>query len=343
MKAIAQLFFAACLLATVALPGAAEGPILFEDHFDDNRNGWYLGDQDALRLAIEGGRYIIGVKSAGGWACATTPLGVDDRTDFSMEYTCQKLDGENDYGYGLVWGMKDTSNFFLFAVTGKGAFLVEKLEGGQWQHLVSYTNSAAINKYNAKNTIKIARIGRRLELYINDVFVKKLPFEPFFDHFAGFAVFNVKNVAFDDFLVKELKRDNRDRAKRRVTVLELASPGGDCDKATRLSLSESLMASLRDMGDFDVLESLDIDKVLKEQERQLGDAMDPATAARIGQLQNAQAIVIGSVVRVGDAWVAQARLVDVETGKILGAGKVTADSLRSLSESMDRLTGSLEE
>ncbi len=96
-------------------------------------------------------------------------------------------------------------------------------------------------------------------------------------------------------------------ARRRVAVMpfdytpvnqeaaELLSPETDFGKG----LAAILVTELVENGTYVVLEREQLDRVLAEQDLQQSGRVDPATAVRVGKLLGAEAIVVGTVTRLG--------------------------------------------
>lgn len=79
---------------------------------------------------------------------------------------------------------------------------------------------------------------------------------------------------------------------------------------------------------FQIAERGNIDKVLAEQSLQLSGMMDETNLARLGQLENADYLLIGSIGKLFGKVVLAARLVDVEKGKVVLARALTSDEER---------------
>ncbi|OGL40915.1 MAG: hypothetical protein A2043_04620 [Candidatus Schekmanbacteria bacterium GWA2_38_9] len=76
------------------------------------------------------------------------------------------------------------------------------------------------------------------------------------------------------------------------------------------------------IGRFNLVERAKLDEVLKEQKLSKTPIVDPETAARIGKIVAAEAILIGSIVETKDSIEIYARLVNSETSSIIGAKDV---------------------
>ncbi len=75
---------------------------------------------------------------------------------------------------------------------------------------------------------------------------------------------------------------------------------------------------------FQVIERRDLDALMKEYKLSLSGFTSESTAPQLGELQGVELLVLGSVAEQGDSYVVSARLVEVETGKIITSARITA-------------------
>jgi TolB-like protein len=80
------------------------------------------------------------------------------------------------------------------------------------------------------------------------------------------------------------------------------------------AVSEILMTKIVEFGNYDVVERALINKIMEEQQLQQTGIVDENTAIEIGKLIGASYIVIGSVVKTGELYTVNARIVSTETG-----------------------------
>jgi TolB-like protein len=85
----------------------------------------------------------------------------------------------------------------------------------------------------------------------------------------------------------------------------------------REGLAQMLITDLADLREIRVVERERLKAVLEEQKLATSGKVDAATAARIGKLLGAQALVLGSFFDLAGALRLDARVVEVETGKIV--------------------------
>ena len=102
-------------------------------------------------------------------------------------------------------------------------------------------------------------------------------------------------------------------AKDIIAVLDLETIGLNSGEAT--ILTQRLTTKLISIGQYEVVERANMDKILKEQKFQKSGCTDSECAVEIGQLLNTDFIVMGSVNKFGSTWTLDARLIDVGLGK----------------------------
>lgn len=108
-------------------------------------------------------------------------------------------------------------------------------------------------------------------------------------------------------------------------------------------VSEKLVTQLVNLRRFKVIERDQIDKITKEQNFNLTDNVDEATAAKVGKIIGADVIVLGSInVTTGFAKVS-ARLIDTETAEAIVAKEkgTEATDLQSIEKKVEELAISI--
>ena len=75
---------------------------------------------------------------------------------------------------------------------------------------------------------------------------------------------------------------------------------------------------------FQVIERRDLEALMKEYKLSLSGFTIESTAPQLGELQGVELLLLGSVAEQGDSYVISARLVEVETGKIITSARITA-------------------
>ena len=125
-----------------------------------------------------------------------------------------------------------------------------------------------------------------------------------------------------------------------MAVLDFNYPENDPQyTGFRSGIAEAFTGSFVNSKRFRIVERSQLDKAMKELELNRTDAVDPATAQRVGRLIGAQYLVLGSYQVFQGEIVINARLVKVETGEIIYTDKVKGRTAAALTLP-DRLAAS---
>src|SRR5574340_671248 len=112
---------------------AGTGP-LFQDGFDDARNGWTLTSNTQAQVKISGGQLIITVNRLD--ALAWTIAAGKSFGDFTLSVDATPLARPDDSDYGVIVRHVDDNNFYRFEISGDGYFNIQKRIKGKWDHLI---------------------------------------------------------------------------------------------------------------------------------------------------------------------------------------------------------------
>jgi len=104
-------------------------------------------------------------------------------------------------------------------------------------------------------------------------------------------------------------------AQTQIAVVEFQANGVSQIEAR--ALTDRLVLELFKTGEFTVLEREMLDKIIDEQKFQLSGCTSTECLIEIGRLANVQEIIAGSVSHVGSTYSISARLISIETGKII--------------------------
>lgn len=129
---------------------------------------------------------------------------------------------------------------------------------------------------------------------------------------------------------------------RSVAVIALDPKGVSATDAA--VLSESLTDELLKLGSVQVMERSQMDRVLAEQGfQQTGVCDGTQCAVEMGKVLGIDAVVLGTVGKIGETYTISTRLVDVETGKVLAGAKASRrGSIDAVLSGMPELARSLQ-
>lgn len=108
---------------------------------------------------------------------------------------------------------------------------------------------------------------------------------------------------------------------RRIAVLYFENAGNPELEMLKLGLSEMLITDLTGKKGVEVVERGRINEILGEMDLQKTDKVDQTTAVAVGKLLGVERIVIGSYFELMGQFQLMGRVVEVETGVIVGASQ----------------------
>ena len=175
----------------------AKGDIVFNEKFNNNTNNWSQTKDDKIYFDISNGKYYLEHKrKEKGWLTYINKK-FDTSKDFEIETKLDKISGDTNSPYGILWGKKD-ANYFNFLITATGYYKVTRVVNNKNEIVVKWTKSSTINKDNgATNTLKVRKEGEFYKFYINNRFVTKIDFEPVYGSEIGYGVYFDQKVAVD--------------------------------------------------------------------------------------------------------------------------------------------------
>lgn len=97
-----------------------------------------------------------------------------------------------------------------------------------------------------------------------------------------------------------------------VAVLDFESIGSE--PYLGKAVAEIMRTELVGTHNFRIVERAQIEKTLEEQKLQMTGLIDNRSAVEVGKLVGADFIVVGSVVKIGNAYTINSRMIDVKTG-----------------------------
>ncbi len=115
-----------------------------------------------------------------------------------------------------------------------------------------------------------------------------------------------------------------------VAVLDFESIGSE--EYLGKAVAEIIRTELVGTRNYRVVERSQINRAVEEQELRMSGMIDDQSAVEIGKLLGADLIVVGSVVRIGNAYTINSRMIDVETGEAQLGRNVTGTDLNLLTD-----------
>lgn len=177
----------------------AQETIVLEDHFDDNKNEWFVGKENSYSAEIKNGKYIINRKSKEGASWFHRKLDVDPNTEnFTVEVKMKQISGVDNYGYGLLWGMYSNNEDYQTVLVASNKFLRLANYYSEKNHpYLDWHENESVKKMKKDNVIKVVRSANIVTYYINGIQVYKDGGYSYFGSKFGFYISNKMEVEID--------------------------------------------------------------------------------------------------------------------------------------------------
>jgi len=127
----------------------------------------------------------------------------------------------------------------------------------------------------------------------------------------------------------------------KTAVVEFEERGDLGIKDAGAIVAEWITTSLNKTEAFEVYERLSIAKLMEEHELGMSGLMNEETIAEIGRMRGVEAIVTGSVIKFGNIISVTAKVVDVETAKIIDSADAKVNNVEAISAEIDLLAWQL--
>jgi TolB-like protein len=106
-------------------------------------------------------------------------------------------------------------------------------------------------------------------------------------------------------------------------------------------IAEWLTTSLNKTGAFEVYERLSLSMLMEEHKLGTSGVMDEKSIAEIGRIRGVEAIITGSVSKLGDTFSVTAKVIDVETAKIITSSDIKVNDVNAIVSEIDELAWDL--
>jgi len=145
----------------------ASSDTLFSDSFADENSGWEIGDYSGGRVGYWNGEYYVTSLGDGQTMWGLANRGFDDvAIKVRSQQVSAPSNDNNDYGVICRANADGTGYFFL--ISGDGFFAILRGDANdQFEQLIDWTSSNAINQGNSSNEIQVTCDGENLSLQVN--------------------------------------------------------------------------------------------------------------------------------------------------------------------------------
>jgi hypothetical protein len=183
---------------------APEDAIVADDFSPPNVAWGRFDAEEGAVYALAGELYL---EDRGSSAAVSAPLTNYDYADVTLDVRVRHVQGETDNWMGTICRQQDDDNYYLFAISADGYYLIVKVEEGFSVPLIEPTQDEAILVGKATNEIQARCRGTELALWVNgeqvvrrvdDTFTKAGAVALFADAVTDGAS---TTVAFDNFIL----------------------------------------------------------------------------------------------------------------------------------------------
>ncbi|MFN8257902.1 MAG: OmpA family protein [Bacteroidales bacterium] len=199
MKKCLTVFVLLCL---DWLPGFSQADYIFLEEFNNNKNGWWIGDAEAARAKINTGKYVIENKRTSGNYFFWLEFPVNDKEDFSIEVKLRQVSGPDGTEFGISWGASEWSNSKNFTITASGIYTIWGYNKGEYYQWQSAPGSGNINTGNEYNILSIQKSANTLKYFLNGNSVFLHDYERISGNLFGFSVGNNSKIEVEYIKVK---------------------------------------------------------------------------------------------------------------------------------------------
>ncbi|MDR0765453.1 MAG: OmpH family outer membrane protein [Odoribacteraceae bacterium] len=127
--------------------------------------------------------------------------------------------------------------------------------------------------------------------------------------------------------------------RTKIAVMDF-NPGVGVDASMVNGLSDMLISSLFDTGNFTIVERNQLNQVIKEQGFQ-GSNLSAGQIAQVGKILGVKAVLVGTVNVTGGEYNIDVRIVDVESGEVVATAGVTKTTSKTYRDLMPPLANEL--
>ena len=156
------------ILTPLPTPEVLIKSTLLRDDFSSLGSGWEVSESSNGSVDYGDGNYVVQAKVVNKAVAGVANRRFDD-VIVEVEATQVVAPPEDNDAYGLMCRVQPDEDGYGFLVGGDGFYSVWVVKGGDWQELVEWDGSTAINRGNATNRIRVVCDGTHLALVVNGV------------------------------------------------------------------------------------------------------------------------------------------------------------------------------
>ena len=173
---------------------------IYADDFQDSGSGWDTQSGTRYHRGYRDGEYQIQI----GWANSEWPVieGSDSLSgDIDVQVTARHVDSGGERAYALLFRAADDDHLYRFAVAAGtqeyslGKFDVDSTGNPEYDALVPWSVSSAINGGNDPNVLRAVCQGSQIMLYVNGVFLQSVSDSSYLEGRVGMDAISFANTS----------------------------------------------------------------------------------------------------------------------------------------------------
>lgn len=343
---VGLLFISGCVSMRSDFVSVGEEELFVED-FKGDLSAWNIEVGGEVKHVRNENRSFFQFLSPG---CATAKNSVV--SDFRMEFDI-RLDAplESDIAFAMINFRNYVNKRYCLGIEPTLTSLkVARIEHHSLEEIATMETSHTPGRWYK---YEIVAVANRLKVFKNKILIIDIqdhgpPIDQgniWFENHAGYSFSNVSFFNIEDFQeIAKQAETNPPEVKKLLPEDRLTVAVADFENLGVASYEASLLTdlysnSLLSTGVFRVLERKELVKILAEQELQLSDITEEKGIVQVGRILNAKYLSTGSCGKLGQGYVVNLKLIDVETGETvvsidrrLSNPEEITESFQSLSE-----------
>jgi len=177
---------------------------VFTDEFEDNRNGWLVGDRPKTKAFIANGYFeLSGKRPKYSYSRRTERGFIRANQNFEIEIKLRQTSGTIEKGFALEWGGNSIDNsFYRFWIRGDGKYSVDFFNGATrvFTDFQPWTYSSAIDS-KGFNILKVRKVQDSVKFIVNEREVFQQSFNGLLGSEIGFITPPLSTVQVDHLRV----------------------------------------------------------------------------------------------------------------------------------------------
>lgn len=174
---------------------------IMSNNFESSAEEWDISENESGVTYINKGAYVFSHLDTTNGHIHFREVYINDKNDFTITTNIKYLKKEKNKSYSFLWGQRDWNNNYQIVILESGLF-----------KCVNSTNSISLTtgwkicenlKPDDYNKITVARVGDRVEYFINDSLVEVMPFYKLHGTVMGYVLYGKQTIAIDDITIVE--------------------------------------------------------------------------------------------------------------------------------------------